>query len=150
VSDTTRHPDTGPAPTAEVPELGVIAIAVGGSVVPISQVEHWVEDGLHVFRSTEFDCMATDEDLCKTVEAFIETAEDLYRFYDDLVDAERATPDEVRTLAVLSRRFYDVYSAQAKALRGHKRRVLMRPRDFHDLTWQRQTTHHSSSPPVPA
>lgn len=148
--DTSRHPDSVSAPTAEAPESGVIAIAVGRSVVPISQVEHWTEDGMHVFRSTDFDCIAMDEDLCKALEAFVETAEDLYRFYDDLVDAERATQEEVRTLAVLSRRFYDVYSAQAQALRRHKRRVLMRPRDFHDLTWQRQTTHHGSSPPVPA
>jgi hypothetical protein len=115
VSDTTNHPND--APTAEAPEVGVIGIVVDRKQIPISQVEHWIEDGMHVFRSMEFDCIAMNEHMGKVLEAFIDTAEDVYRFLDDLVDAERATQDEIKTLAMLSRRFYDVYSAQAQALR---------------------------------
>jgi hypothetical protein len=151
VSDTANLPND--APTAEAPEAGVIAIAVGSQRIAISQVEHWVEDGLDVFRSSEFDCIAMDVGVDRAVKAFIDSAEDVYRFLDDLVDAERATPDEVKTLAMLSRRFYDVYSAfsaQAQASRRRKLGALMRSRDLHGLTWQRQTTHRSSSPPVHA
>lgn len=151
VSDTANHPND--APTAEAPDVGMIAIAVGGRQIQISQVQHWREDGLDVFRSSEFDCIAMGDDVNKAVRAFIDNAEDLYRFLDDLVDAERATPDEIKTLAMLSRRFYDVYSAfseQAQTRRRRKVNILMRSRDFHGLTWQRQTTHRSSSPPVHA
>ena len=65
--------------TEENAERGTIGVQVGDHLVAISGVEHWVDDGLHVFRSVEFDCMAEGEDLSKAVVAFVENAEDLFR-----------------------------------------------------------------------
>lgn len=45
------HPAEQATPTAERPESGTI----GSAGVPLFTVEHWLEDGDHVFRSTEFD-----------------------------------------------------------------------------------------------
>jgi hypothetical protein len=140
-----------PSPTEAQPEFGAISvgIGVGGETFSISEVEHWVEDGLHMFRSVEFDCFAQHEDEWGAVEAFIQNAEDLFRFLDDLVDAGRATADEVRTLAKLSRRFYEIYNAQRTEILRRKVRLLLRPRDVHSVTWQRRRTPDSSLPPVP-
>jgi hypothetical protein len=138
---TTEAPQQGP--TEDAPEVGVIRIAVGDQAVELSTVEHWVEDGLHVFRSTEFDCIAEGKDLASAVVTFIESAEDLFRLLDDLLDAGRATDDETRTLVKLSRRFFEVSEAmeQEEARRAliSLRRRLRRPQ------WQPQTTRDSSS-----
>lgn len=132
-------------------DLGVVKICVGDQNVLISEVEHWVEDGLHVFRSTEFDCQSEHEDEGEALFAFLQSAEDLLRFLDDLVDADRATRDEIRIMAKLSRRFYEVYAAQREELERRQRRRLLRSHSgMHSVNWRRRQTPTNSSRPVPA
>lgn len=139
----TRDPE---GPTEAQPEVGIVALKVGNESIEISHVEHWVEDSLHIFRSTEFDCVAEAPDEAGAVVVFIETAEDLFRYLDDLVDAGRATDDEVRTLVKLSRRFFEAFEASER--RRHSiinlRRSASRPQ------WQRLTAPDSSSELLPA
>lgn len=113
------------APTAAHPQAGAIGVVIGDHSVQISTVSHWIEDdGTHVFRSDEFDCMAEASDEGEAASKFIENAEDLYRFLDDLVDADRATEAEKLTLIKLSRRFFEVYEAcQLEAETARNRRI---------------------------
>lgn len=104
-------PDIPELGSIDNPEFGTIGVQIGEHRIPISSIEHWVEDGLHVFRSTEFDCMSEDTDQTKAVMSFIDNAEDLFRFLDDVHDAGRATEDETRVLIKLSRRFFELYEA---------------------------------------
>lgn len=113
----------------ENPEPGTIGVQIGEHRVPISSVEHWVEDGVNVFRSAEFDCTGEADDVVAAVHAFIENAEDLFRFLDDLHDAGRATEDETRLLIKLSRRFFEMYEAielEREAERNHRIPKLLR------------------------
>lgn len=129
-------------PTSEAPEPGIIEVKIGKHLVPISSINHWMEDdGLHVFRSTEFDCMAEADDEGAAVKAFIENAEDLFRFLDDLVDAGRATEGEKMTLIKLSRRFFEVYEAlelEREAQRNSGLRNLLRQPPRSQPQWQPQ------------
>jgi len=113
----------------ENPELGTIGVQIGDHRVPISSVEHWVEEGMNVFRSAEFDCTGEAEDAAEAVHAFVENAEDLFRFLDDLCDAGRATEDETRLLIKLSRRFFEMYEAvelEREAESNHRISKLLR------------------------
>jgi hypothetical protein len=151
--DTTSAPPEGHTsnlPAEAAPERGAVQVKIAGQTVRISEVEHWIEDGIHVFRSVEFDCIAEHEDEGDAVRMFIENAEDLYRYLDDLVDAGRATQDEIRTFAMMGRRFYEIYTAQAQAAMRRKVHVLTRSRDLYDLNWHRLPTQSISSPPVHA
>jgi hypothetical protein len=118
------------APTSENPQVGVIAVQIGEHQVPISSVCYWVEDdGTHVFRSSEFDCQAEAQDEWGAVQKFVDNAEDLFRFLDDVVDAGRATDGEKVTLIKLSRRFFEIYEAsqlEEEAKSNHRVRNLLR------------------------
>ncbi len=137
--------DAGVA-TEDAPERGYIVL----NEVQLSEVEHWIdEEGLHVFRSTEFDCLGEAEDEYEAGRIFIENAADLFRFLDDLVDARRATSDEIRTLAKLSRRFFEASEPALK--REEEKRSRRRLGSRAALSyWQPQTTPSSSSQPLPA
>lgn len=135
-------------PTEDAPEVGCIIVGT----VCISDVEHWInEDGLHVFRSVDFDCSGEDEDLWQAGRVFIENAEDLGRFLADLVDAGRATKDEQRVLVTLAQRFFDVYqeSEREEERRRWKRRLFSRSRGAHSAKWQRRPALKTSSQPLP-
>jgi hypothetical protein len=54
------------APTEEAPELGRV-VAAG---VTVSEGLHWVEDGVHIIRSSEFDLMGQGDDLDEAVADF--------------------------------------------------------------------------------
>jgi NADPH:quinone reductase-like Zn-dependent oxidoreductase len=98
-------------PTESAPEEGTIGVRAGAHTVDISAVEHWVDEGLHIFRSSEFDCMSEAEGETEAVAAFVAMAEDLFRFLEDLLDAGRATEEEKLILIKLSRRFFEIYQA---------------------------------------
>lgn len=133
-------------PTEDAPEFGYIVL----NGVQLSEVEHWIdEDGLHVFRSVEFDCLGEAEDEYDAGLLFIENAADLFRFLDDLVDARRATGDEIGTLAKLSRRFFEASEPALKREEEKRRRKWLLPRAA-PSHWQPQTTPSSSSQPLPA
>lgn len=87
-------------PVSESPEEGVLTF-YGVEVFPAL---YWVEDGDHVFRSTEFDLLAADRDQYVAIQKFIEMAEDLAGYYSDLTKAGRATEAEADiALEILSR-----------------------------------------------
>lgn len=133
-------------PTEDAPDVGTIAIAVGDRLVEISEVQHWIEDGSHVFRSTEFDCIAEAENEGDAVVAFVANAEDLFRFLDDLMDAGRATGQETRTLVKLSRRFFEAFEASEEEERHRARISLRRTRR---PQWQPLTAQDNSSKLLP-
>jgi hypothetical protein len=118
------------APTALSPQAGAIGVVVGDHSVQISTVSYWIEDdGTHVFRSEEFDCMAEAQGSWEAARKFVDNAEDLFRFLDDVVDAGRATEAEKLTLIKLSRRFFELYEAcqlEAEAEQNHRIRNLLR------------------------
>jgi hypothetical protein len=129
MSKTTDREAPRSAKLPETIEIGTIGVQIGDHRVPISGIEHWVEDGIHVFRSTEFDCMGEAEDALEAVNAFVDNAEDLFRFLDDLHDAGRATEDETRLLIKLSRRFFEMYEAielEREAQSNHRISKLLR------------------------
>lgn len=122
---------------------------IGEHRVPISSIEHWVEEDVHVFRSAEFDCVGEGSNEFEAVAAFVDNAEDLFRFLDDLHDAGRATEDETRLLIKLSRRFFEMYEAieleresQSNQRINKLLRLLRQPAPSQP-SWQPQ-------PPVPA
>jgi hypothetical protein len=95
----TRLHTTDQAPlTAERPEQGTIRYAG----VPAFAVEHWVEGGDHVFRSTEFDLIAGDPDMRRAVDKFVEGADDLWSF---LEEQEKLTEGELELVSLLASRF---------------------------------------------
>lgn len=129
MSETTAREAQPSARTPDNPELGTIGVQIGEHRVPISSIEHWVEEGMNIFRSTEFDCMGEAEDAFEAVNAFVDNAEDLFRFLDDLHDAGRATEDETRLLIKLSRRFFEMYEAielEREAESNHRIPKLLR------------------------
>jgi hypothetical protein len=142
----TATPET---PTETSPELGTIGIQVGDRRIPISMIEHWIEDDRHVFRSTEFDCMGEGDTELGAVVAFVENAEDLFRFLDDVLDSGRATEAEKMTLIKLSRRFFEIYEAtteleQKKQHISRWRKFRRRP-PMNRPQWQRQPALGNSS-----
>lgn len=46
----------------------------------LSGAAYWFEDGLHVFRSTEYDVIAADEDKDTAARIFVEKSEDYGKF----------------------------------------------------------------------
>lgn len=141
--------ESAAAPTADCPQAGIIAVQIGEHQIPLSPVEHWVEDGAHVFRSTTFDCVSEAATETEAVQAFVENAEDLFRFLDDVVDAGRATDDEKLTLIKLSRCFFEIYSAAALEREAQSNhvipkllRALREPR--RRFQWEPQQAAHGS------
>ncbi|WCB92287.1 hypothetical protein DSM104299_00977 [Baekduia alba] len=136
-----------PRPTEETPEHGVISIGD----VTLSQVVHWMEHDLFVFRSTEFDVIAADEDLQTAIRAFVESAQDYARMVGDL-GADELTQDEAETALLIYRRLNDAYQGIAADLRArlaHRVRIvsILRKRG-HDAprSWYRKSSLPTSSP----
>ena len=69
-------------PTEHNPEEGQIVLFD----VVLSDVEHWIEDGDHVFRSLEFDVIAGAPDLRAAVWQFITKASGFAVYLDELED----------------------------------------------------------------
>lgn len=108
------------APTAEHPERGTIASAG----VPLFPVEHWVEDGEHVFRSSEFDLIIGDADFDAAIEKFIEGADDLWGF---LEEQQNLTEGEIELVSLIASRFRPLLQELERRERARRRPVLAIP-----------------------
>lgn len=73
--------------------------------VELSRAERWTEDGLHVIRSTEFDCIAEDPDPDGAVAKFVDNLSDLGVCISELEQTGEATEGERWTLMLLLGRF---------------------------------------------
>jgi len=135
-------------PTADAPDLGVIGL--GG--VEISQVAYWVEDGEHVFRSTEYDVIGADLDFNRAVVKFIENSEDYARFIADRFKENDASIDEAEVALTLIQRFAEVYQRQRDSAQEDARRLIRIPRRRRGARVQggfRRSRHAKSSQPSP-
>jgi hypothetical protein len=129
------------APTEEAPEEGCIAIVE----VPSFLAEHWVEDGVHVVRSPEFDIIAGDEDFERAVDQFAEKAEELWGYLSEL---EGPTENEQETLVALASRFHRIYRELERREEKRRRRLISVafPRRGHVRDWRPSTPRRSSQP----
>lgn len=137
---------TGSGPTEDRPEFGVISV----HDVPISQVAHWRDGDLYVFRSTEFDVIAADEDLQKAIVVFVDNASDYADMVSELTASE-LTQHEAEVAMLILRRLSEAYKQGAEMFRArarHHSRVvrLLRGRG-HDAprTWYRKSSLPTSS-----
>ncbi len=87
----------------------------------LSEVAHWVEGDLHVFRSLEYDVIASGPDQLAAISAFVQASADYARF---LHDPAGDPTDEDRELAtqILDRLFEG--SARALESEVHRRLVV--------------------------
>jgi hypothetical protein len=93
------------APTEEAPEHGRV-VAAG---VTVSDGVHWLEDGVHVIRSSEFDLMGQGDDLDDAVTDFIGQALDLLWYLNGEIERDEATDHEIRLAGVLGARLAQAY-----------------------------------------
>lgn len=123
-------------PTEDAPEHGVIC----REGVVVSDVLHWVEDGDHVFRSTEFDVIAGDADLATAADKFVQNAEDLADFY---VDARRdLTEIELEHAIRLLQRFTEIYRSENRLLEARSRRLSVLIAFLRLRSWRRAHDLH--------
>ena len=141
-------PTADDVPTEEHPEFGVISM----HDVVISEVAHWRDGELYVFRSTEFDIIAADEDWDRAIVMFIDSADDYATMVADL-PPEEITRDEAEIAVLILRRTRNAYQNRVEALRSslaQRLRVirLLRGRG-HDATrpWYRKSSLPTSSRP---
>jgi hypothetical protein len=113
----TTH-DVG-APTEEAPEHGRV-VAAG---VTVSEGMHWLEDGVHVIRSSEFDLMGQGDDLDEAVGDFIGRALDLLWYLNGEIERGEATDYEIRLAGVLGARLAQAYGqvSEDREARGKQR-----------------------------
>ena len=114
---THSHPMTEGAPTVEHPEQGVI----GSAGVPLFPVEHWVEDGEHVFHSSEFDLVVGDADFDAAIEKFIEGADDLWGF---LEEQKNLTEGEIELVSLIASRFRALLQELERRERARRRPLI--------------------------
>ncbi|HEV3094970.1 MAG TPA: hypothetical protein VGY30_10705 [Solirubrobacteraceae bacterium] len=98
---TATDTSTPTAPTEEHPERGYISI-MG---IAVFQVEHWIDAGEHIFRSSEFDLIAADPDLKRAVDRFVENAEDLWSF---IAGQDEPSENELELASLLGSRFQPI------------------------------------------
>jgi hypothetical protein len=92
-------------PTEDAPEPGRV-VAAGATV---SEGLHWLEDGSHVIRSSEFDLMGQGDDLDEAVDDFIGQALDLLWYLNGEIERNEASDYEVRLAGVLGGRLAQAY-----------------------------------------
>lgn len=85
------------------PDMETGAVLLGN--VELSRAERWTEDGLHVIRSTEFDCIAEHPDADQVVTVFVDNLSDLGVCISELEQTGEATEGERWTLMLLLGRF---------------------------------------------
>jgi hypothetical protein len=127
-------------PTEVSPDYGGVQI-IG---LPVGAAEHWVEDGIHVIRGSEFDVIAGDPDFQTAVEKFGEKAEDLWIY---LGNQEHLTENENDTFLVLAARFSAIYKELGRLEAKRRQQVLsinlarLRQRgEQHLRNWQPHST----------
>jgi hypothetical protein len=131
-------------PTEAEPLFGEVqAFGVG-----LSLAERWVEDGVHIFRSLEFDVVAGDEDFDLAVDHFVRKLENLWTY---LSEAEELSENENETFLRLAPRFHNVFKelerrdAEQRRSRLYAARRLLRTRGEHPRTWLPSSTPRPSS-----
>jgi hypothetical protein len=72
--------------------------------VTVSEGLHWLEDGVHVIRSSEYDLMGQGDDLHEAVRDFVGQAFDLFAYLTAEIEQRDATDHELRMAAVLGSR----------------------------------------------
>jgi hypothetical protein len=92
-------------PTEEAPDPGRV-VAAG---VTLSEGMHWLEDGAHVIRSSEFELIGEGDDLDEAVRSFIGHALDLLAYLTEEIERGEATDHEVRVAGVLGARLAQAY-----------------------------------------
>lgn len=134
----------GLAPTEATPDLGRIT-AFG---VVVSEAQHWVEDGIHVLRSTEFDLVAGDADFQRAVDLFGEKTQDLFWY---LADLPHITEVENDTFVLLAPRFMQIQQELERREAQRRRQLVSFPRlkrrGAHDRNWQPLSTPRKFSQP---
>jgi len=130
MADMANTPDR----TAEnLPEIGTICYAN----IPVFEVEHWIEDGDYVFRSTEFELVAGDADMATAVDRFVEGADDLWNALEEQDDL---TANELELVSLLASRFRRVLHELEK--REEQRRHRRISISLHRQRGQRLRTWH--------
>jgi hypothetical protein len=148
MAETAEQVRAAAEPSEAAPERGRIS-AFG---ICLSEAEHWVEDGIHVIRSTEFDLVAGDPDFRRAVEMFGEKAEDLWWFLSEL---DTITDNENETFLVLAPRFMQVFKELERRESERRRQVIsisfarFRSRGDHFRDWQPLSTPETFSQPSP-
>ncbi|HXQ21187.1 MAG TPA: hypothetical protein VN812_05895 [Candidatus Acidoferrales bacterium] len=119
--------------TADLPEVGTICYAG----IPAFEVEHWLEDGHYVFRSTEFELVAGDADMATAVDRFVEGADDLWNALEEQDDL---TANELELVSLLASRFRRVlHELERREQRRRARRISF---SLHRQRGQRLRTWH--------
>lgn len=143
MADETIQVDT---PAAEDRQYGWVATLD----VLVSEAERWVEDGVHVIRSTEFDVVAGDLDFDRAVDQFVDKAEDLWTYLSEL---DGLTENENETYLRLAPRFHQIYKELERRENERRRRLIilnLRRRGAHLRGWHSASTPERSSQALPA
>lgn len=115
----------------------------------MSRAEYWVEDGMHVIRSLDFDVIAGDPDFSRALKQFGEKAQSLWEYLSGL---ESISDHENETFVVLARRFTDLFRELERREEERRRKLISinfrRRRGEHN--WQPVSTPGPFSQPSPA
>jgi hypothetical protein len=118
----------------------------------VSYAEHWLEDGVHVIRSLDFDVTAGDPDFQRALDRFIEKAEDLWVYLSGL---DTITENENEMFLKLAPRFLEIYRELERREARRRERVIsisfgrLRKRGEHSLRNWRPSKPASASQPSP-
>lgn len=125
-------------------DFGQVWVSAHGEECGLSDAAAWIDDGVFIIRSTEFDVMAEDEDFKEALNLFANRIFDYAGMLGELVSENRATPAERETLADLSSRVIPWMTAVERASnRLHFR--LPRLRNTRTGHWQHRATRASDS-----
>jgi hypothetical protein len=139
-----HHTTAQDSPTAEHPEQGQICYAG----IPAFAVEHWIECGEYVFRSTEFELVVGDPVMSQAVDRFVEGADDLWSF---LEKQEKLTENELELVSLLASRFRKVlHELDRREEKRSRQHISISLRDKHLRSWHpTSSTPSTSSRPLP-
>lgn len=93
-------------PTRKTPEPGWLLLLDQ----PITQAEHWVEDGLHYVYSTDFGLTVSDEDFDEVLLKLGEAIEDYLKYLEEIPPKELAD-NERAMLGLIRKRFSQAIEA---------------------------------------
>jgi hypothetical protein len=112
--------------TEEAPEHGCLGIFD----VILSSANRWMENGVHVIRSTEFELVGEGESLQDAVQDFVGHAIDYQSYLATLIEREEATEHEIRVAGQLGPRLARAYEATARHLNDGLAEAIDRRRRF--------------------
>lgn len=132
---------TSEALTEATPERGQVT-AFG---LLLSEAEHWIEDGIHVVRSSEFDLIAGDQDFMVAVNSLGEKTEDLFWY---LGEQESLTENENETFLLLAPRFMGIFQELERRETARRKTFSVNFRRRTQIRdWLPESTHNTSSQP---